>query len=76
VTPAYVELLDLIWVAPLAVIIVSTSFSVALLGATRAGEQRRAGNGGTASAYGLVAFVAGAIFAAVVVAGVGVIVAG
>ena len=75
-TIAYVELLDLVWVAPLAVVVVSTSFSVALLGATRAGEQRRAGNGGSASAYGLLAFVAGAIFAAVLVAGVGVIVAG
>ncbi len=52
------------------------SFSVALFGATRAGEQRRAGNGATASAYGLLAFVAGAVFAAVLVAGVGVIVAG
>ena len=75
-TLAYVELLDLIWVAPLAVIIVSTSFSVALLGATRAGEQRRAGNGGSASAYGALAVLAGVVFTAVVVAGVGVIVAG
>ena len=75
-TLAYVELLDLIWVAPLAVIIVSASFSVALLGATRAGEQRRAGNGGAATGYGLLAGVAGLVFTAVVVAGIGVIVAG
>jgi hypothetical protein len=74
--PAYVELLDLIWVAPLAVVVVSTSFSLALLGATRAGEQRRAGNGGSASAWGMLAAVAGLTFAAAVVAGVGVIVAG
>ena len=73
---AYAELLELIWVAPLAVIIVATSFSVALLGATRAGERRRAGNGATASAYALLAFVGGAVFTAVLVTGVGVIVAG
>ena len=73
---AYAELLELIWVAPRAVIIVATSFSVALLGATRAGEERRAGNGATASAYGLLAVVGGVTFTAVLVAGIGVIVVG
>ncbi len=75
-TPAYSELLDLVWVAPLIVLAVSTTFSLALLGATRAGEQRRAGHGGPASAWALLATLAGVLFAAIVVAGVGVIVAG
>jgi hypothetical protein len=55
---------------------VSTTFSLALLGVTRAGEQRRAGHGGPASAWGLLAALAGLAFTAIVVAGVGVIVAG
>ena len=73
---AYVELLDLVWVAPLAVLVVSITFSLALLGTTRAGELRRAGQSGPATAYGLLALVSGAAFAALVIAGVGVIVAG
>ncbi len=73
---AYSELLDLIWIAPLAVVVVAGSFSLALLGATRAGEERRAGRGGTATAYGLLAGLAGLVIAASVIAGVGVIVAG
>ena len=70
------ELLQLIWVAPLAVVVVSTTFSLVLLGTTRAGEQRRAGRSGSASAYGLLALLASAAFAAIVIFGIGVIVAG
>lgn len=75
-TLAYAELLDLIWVAPLAVIAVAVTFSLALLGATRSGELRRAGNGGAATVYGALGVLAGIAFAAIVVVGVGVIVAG
>lgn len=74
--PAYAELLELIWVAPVAVLAVSVTFSLALLGGTRAGEHRRAGNRAAASGYVLLAAVAGLVFSAIVVAGVGVIVAG
>ena len=75
-TLAYVELLDLIWVVPVAVIIVATSYSVALLGATRSSEHRRAGNGGVATAWGVLGLLAAFTFTGVVVAGIGVIVAG
>ena len=75
-TLAYTELLELIWVAPLAVLAVSITFSLTLLGTTRAGELRRAGQSGGATAFGLLAVVAGAVFVALVIAGVGVIVAG
>jgi len=70
------ELLELVWVAPLAVLAVATTFSLALLGATRAGERRRAGEAGGALGFSALAVVAGLTFAAIVVAGVGVIVAG
>ena len=73
---AYTELLELVWVAPLAVIAVAVSFSVALLGATRSNELRRAGEGGRATAFGVLGVVAGLAFAAIVVVGVSVIVAG
>lgn len=75
-TLAYTELIDLIWVAPLAVVAVSVTFSLALLGGTRSGELRRDGRGGAATAYGVMGILAGLAFAAIVVAGVGVIVAG
>jgi hypothetical protein len=76
VTVAYSELLDLIWIAPLAVLIVSTTFSLALLGATRAGEHRRAGSPAAALGFSALALVSGLAFAALVVAAVGLIVAG
>ena len=73
---AYAELIELIWVAPLAVIAVAVSFSLALLGGTRSNELRRDGRGGAATAYGVMGILAGLAFAAIVVAGIGVIVAG
>jgi hypothetical protein len=69
-------LVELAWVAPLAVLVVAGSFACALLGTTRATELRRAGDAGRATAYGLLGFAGAAVFAAAVVAGVGIIVAG
>lgn len=73
---AYAELLDLIWVAPLSVLIVSTTFSLALLGATRAGERRRAGEMAAASGFYALAAVSALAFAALVIAAVALIIAG
>lgn len=69
-------LLELAWVAPLAVLAVSISFSLCVLGATRASDERRAGRGGAATAYGALGVLAGLAFAAEVIAGVAVIVNG
>ena len=69
-------LFELAWVAPLAVIVVSITYSLAVLGATRASDRRRAGQGGAATAYGVLGLVAGLAFAAECVAGVAVIVNG
>jgi hypothetical protein len=69
-------LVELAWVAPLAVLVVASSFSFALLGATRATEMRRAGEARRATAYGLLGVAGAAVFTAAVVFGVGVIVAG
>ena len=75
-TLAYAELLDLVWVAPLAVVAVAVTFSVALLGATRSGELRRAGSGAAAAAYALAGVVAAIAFTAIVVIGIAIIVTG
>ncbi len=69
-------LLELAWVAPLAVLAVSLSFSFCVLGVTRAADHRRDGSAGTATAYAILAVVAGLSFAAEVIAGVAVIVNG
>ena len=69
-------LVELAWVAPLAVLAVSISYSLCVLGATRASDERRAGNGGSATAYGILGILAGLAFAAEIVAGVAVIVNG
>jgi hypothetical protein len=55
---------------------VSTTFSLALLGATRAGERRRAGERTAAFGFSALALVAGLAFTGLVVAAVGLIVAG
>ncbi len=70
------ELVQLIWIAPLAVLVVSITFSLALLGATRAGERRRAGQGVAALGFSALALLAGLAFTGLVVAAVGLIVAG
>jgi len=69
-------LLELAWVAPLAVLAVSISYSLIVVGAVKASDHRRAGNSGTATAYGALGVLAALAFAAEVVAGVAVIVNG
>ena len=69
-------LIELAWVAPLAVLAVSISYSLVVVGATRASDYRRAGQRGTATAYAALGIVAALAFAAEVVAGIAVIVNG
>ena len=69
-------LVELAWVAPLAVLAVSISYSLCVLGVTRASDARRAGDGGSATAYAALGIFAGLAFTAEVVAGVAVIVNG
>ena len=69
-------LLELAWVAPLAVILVSVSFSFCVLGATKAADHRRGGNPTAATLYGALGVLAGLAFVAEVIAGVAVIVNG
>ena len=69
-------LLELIWVAPLAAVVVTATFSACVLGATRSPDARRAGAGGlSALGFGL-AIVAGVLAVAEVAAGIAVIVGG
>ena len=63
-------LLELVWVAPTAVIVVALTYSLFIHGAARASDSRRAGRSGAATAYAALAVVAGLAFAATVVFGV------
>jgi hypothetical protein len=65
---------ELLWVAPLAALAVSVTFSLMIMGSARASDAQRAGAGTTAMLYSVVALVSGLAFAAVVVFGVGVII--
>ncbi len=63
-------LLQVVWVSLLAGVGISAVFSLVIYGAARAGDARRAGRGGAASLYLVLAVVAFAVFAAGVVLGV------
>ena len=65
---------ELLWVAPVAALAVSLSFSLMIMGSARASEARREGAGGTAMLYSVVALLSTVGFVAVVVFGVVVIV--
>jgi hypothetical protein len=65
---------QLVWVAPLAALAVAVTFSLTIMGTSRADDARRAGAGTTAMLYSLVALISGLAFVAVVVFGVVVIV--
>jgi hypothetical protein len=62
-------LLELVWAAPLAVIVVTVSWGLVVNGVTRALEARRDGRVAIAGAYAVVAIAGGALFAAAVVFG-------
>ena len=61
---------QLIWVSLLAGVGISALFSLVILGAARAGEARRTGQGRLAAAYAVLATLAFALFATGVVLGV------
>jgi hypothetical protein len=63
-------LLQLAWVAPLATLAVAVTFSLVIHGVARSNDSRRAGKSGSATAYGVLAVVAGLAFAAAVIFGV------
>jgi uncharacterized membrane protein len=65
---------ELLWVAPVAAIAVSITFSLMIMSSARATDAQRAGAGTIAMLYSVVALVSGLAFATVVVFGVGVIV--
>jgi hypothetical protein len=63
-------LLQLVWVAPVAVLAVSVAYSFVIHGVARASDSRRAGRSAAATAYGALAVVAAIAFAAAVIFGV------
>ena len=63
-------LLQVIWVSLVAGVGISVLFSLVILGAARAGDARRLGNGGAAVGYALLALAAFLLFAVGVVLGV------
>jgi hypothetical protein len=64
------QLLEVAWVSLAAGVGVTTVFSLVILGGARSAEARREGRDGAALAYGTLAAVALAAFAAIVVVGV------
>jgi hypothetical protein len=56
------KLLELVWVAPLAAVAIALCFSLVIVGATKAGDCRRAGRRRVATAYGALSVVATALF--------------
>jgi hypothetical protein len=68
------QLFELVWAATLAGVAVAVSFSVLILGATRAADHRRADRARTASGYFVLAALAAFAFAGGVVFGISVIV--
>lgn len=69
------RLFELLWAAPLAGVVVSLTFAIALLGFIRAAGARREGSGAAATGYGALGFVALAAFLATVAFGVSIILA-
>ena len=69
-------LIEVIWVSLVAGIGVTAVFSIALLGATRSAEARRAGRSGSAAGFGALGALAGLVLVAGVAYAVHLIVAG
>jgi len=68
------KLVELVWAAALAGVVVSGVFATLILGVTRASDLRRQGHAVAAAAYTALAAVAALAFAASVVFGISVIV--
>jgi Na+/H+ antiporter NhaC len=69
-------LVELVWFAPLAAVLVTATFSACVAGATKSTDSRRAGAVGEGFAWLAVAVAAGAATIAMVVVGILVIVTG
>jgi hypothetical protein len=62
-------LLELVWAAPLAAIVVVTAWGLVVYGTARAGEERRNGQSGRAALHVAIAAAGGALFVAAIVLG-------
>jgi hypothetical protein len=62
-------LLELVWAAPLAAIVVVTSWGLVVYGTARAGEARRNGQGARAALHAAIATLGGTLFVAAIVLG-------
>jgi len=62
-------LLELVWAAPLAAIIVVTAWGLVVYGTARAGEARRNGRSARAALHVAIATVGGSLFVAAIVLG-------
>ena len=69
------QLFELVWASAVASLVVSGSFSLVILGATRAHEARRADHGGAAAGYAVLAVIAAMLFVGTAAFGVSVILA-
>jgi hypothetical protein len=69
------QLVELVWAAALAGLVVTVAFALVILGITRVGDMRRTSRGGVAGAYAALALVAAVAFAGTVAYGISVIVA-
>jgi hypothetical protein len=64
------DILEVIWVSLVAAVVVSTVYSFVVVGSARSAEARRNGHGAAAAAWGGLAVIAFALFAAAVAYGV------
>lgn len=62
-------LLELVWAAPLAAIVVTTAWGLVVYGTARAGEARRDGRNAVAALHVAMATVGGMLFVAAIVVG-------
>ena len=62
-------LLELVWAAPLAALVVTISWGMVVYGTARAGEARRDGRGGSAALHFTLAAVGGLLFTTAIVIG-------
>jgi hypothetical protein len=69
------QLLELVWASALASLVVSASFSLVILGTTRANDARRADRGVAAAGYAALAMAAALLFVGTAAFGVSVILA-